>query len=248
MRAIFTLVVVLFAGVQLSFGQCTPDPQYADSVFGIWPNPSEGLPDATVGQPYSIVLNLKVPQNGGAIDPDFSWAVIQSAVLTSISGAPDGLDYLCDDGTTCHWNGGDQGCVHVSGVPTTAGTYNFDVNLLVTPDGVPTTIPYSFEDLVIVVLDSATSVSELAAPSLEWQRVSVSGSAMDLRYTASQPGISTIRVLDLLGKPVSTTKVSTNRGRNDATVNVAGLTAGVYFVSLEQNSQRVTKRLLITQR
>ncbi len=248
MRVIVTFLVVLFAGIQVSFAQCTPDPLYADSAFGIWPNPSEGLPDATVGQPYSLVLNLKVPLSGGDIDPNFSLVTIQSASISSISDAPDGLDYVCDDGLDCDWLGGEQGCVHVSGVPTTPGTYTMSVNMQVIPQGIPAPIPYSFEDLVLVVNDTSTAVAEFATPTLAWEKVSASGGTLSVRYNASHHGNATIRVLDLLGKPVSTTKVSGKAGRNAASVNVSTLSGGVYFVSLEQNNQRVTKRLVISQR
>jgi len=249
MRLLFTLLLMV-ASSHMVLAQCTPDPLYADSTFGIWPNPSEELPDAMVNHPYSLVLNLKVPLSGGDIDPNFNLVMIESATISSISNVPDGLGYLCDDGTDCDWDGGQQGCVHVSGIPTTAGTYSIDVNLSISPQGSPIAIPYSFTDLQVVVLDDTTdtSVDELSIPVLNLQRVSVSGSTLNVRYQSNKPGIATVRVLDLLGKPVSTTNVSTTNGSNNARVSVAGLPAGIYFVALEQNNQRATRRLLITQR
>ena len=55
---------------------CTPDPQYTDSLFGVWPDTTENFAPAFLGQDYQQVLNLKVPQDAGTIDPQFAGVVL----------------------------------------------------------------------------------------------------------------------------------------------------------------------------
>ena len=49
--------------------QCTPDPLYADSVFGVWPDTLENFKPGMVNVFYSDTLNLIIPTDANSLDP-----------------------------------------------------------------------------------------------------------------------------------------------------------------------------------
>ena len=96
------------------FAQCTPNSQYQDSSFNIWPDTIINLPQATQNTPYSAVLDIKTPVTlvelvgGDSNDPrlyvDYpplltnhyvgDWNV-DELELISMSGLPTGLNFDC---------------------------------------------------------------------------------------------------------------------------------------------------------
>lgn len=81
--------------------QCTPNPQYADSTFGVWPDTTENLPCAFADQTsgYNAVIDLKTLTDtavsvtvGGF--PLNIVAYIQKFRVNSITGLPTGFQAI----------------------------------------------------------------------------------------------------------------------------------------------------------
>ena len=121
-KLLFTFGVLSFLG-NIVNAQCSPDPVFADSSFGVWPDTAENLPcafgDASNG--YSAVINIKtlgdstfVLSGTGSVT-----AAIQKFRIISVTGLPTGFIYTPN---TPEWIniGSDpnytpvQGCVTVS--------------------------------------------------------------------------------------------------------------------------------------
>ena len=56
------LLLLLFAitAYNLSTSQCTPDPLYADSSWGIWPDEQTNFLSGDIGVAYQQIVNFKV--------------------------------------------------------------------------------------------------------------------------------------------------------------------------------------------
>ena len=125
------LLLIIFTSGLFTFNlnaQCTPDPLYADSIYGAWPDTVTNFVSGQVGVAYSQILDFKLPLDAGDVDPGFAGVPVDSAVLTQVTGLPAGLSYTCNN-TACSWLGGEQGCATLEGTPTTAGSYDITITL-----------------------------------------------------------------------------------------------------------------------
>ena len=55
------LILILCFSCFLSYGQCSIDPQYQDSMYNIWPDTLQNLPHATQGVAYYTQIDIKTP-------------------------------------------------------------------------------------------------------------------------------------------------------------------------------------------
>jgi len=168
----FAAAVVAVMSVQAQ--SCTPNAQYADSSYGVWPDTIQNFPPATQNVAYSTDLNFKVPATVTAeIDPSgqFVGSQIQSFTVTGVDGMPTNYAYACNI-ASCTYAGGSNGCANVYG--TTAdpvGTYNVTINvdatvLVALLPGLPpqpVTQSTSFSGYKIVV-GTAGTIEQVIAP------------------------------------------------------------------------------------
>ncbi len=120
------LSAVLFSSLSIAaYAQCTPNPAYADSPFGVWPDTTTNLPfacpNATGG--YNAVIDIKtltdtavaISLAGQNLNVN---AYIQSFRINEVQGLPTGFSYIPNQAI---WtNGGAspnftpvQGCVNI---------------------------------------------------------------------------------------------------------------------------------------
>lgn len=117
-KLLFTFSVLSFLG-NVANAQCTPDPAFADSSFGVWPDTVDNLPcafaDNSAG--YSTVINLKtLADTALVVTGQTVSAAIQKFKILSVTGLPAGFTYTPN---AAEWvNGGSdpnftpvQGCV-----------------------------------------------------------------------------------------------------------------------------------------
>ena len=127
------LAFTLILGYTNAYSQCTPDPQYQDSSYAIWPDTIQGLPTVLQAQSYSTTLTVKTPStlleaNGGDssilyIDTLGSstfvggWPV-DSMDLVDVIGLPNGLTLNCEslvNMSSCMLPGNYLTCAYVDG-------------------------------------------------------------------------------------------------------------------------------------
>jgi PKD repeat protein len=130
------LSALLFMGLHsVSFSQiCSPNTNYTD--VGIYP---EQMPNGTVGQPYSQVLDFVLPTD--TMGFDFTNFLILSVSL------PVGLEWECSNASTgCNYNPqiSVNGCGLVFGTPLLAGDYLVDVNVIADLTAIQG-VPFSFQ-------------------------------------------------------------------------------------------------------
>ena len=111
MKKILLALTIIFAYTN-AYSQCTPDPQYQDSSYAIWPDTITGLPTVIQGQSYSTTLTVKTPTtlleaNSGDSSILYidtvgtstyvgGWPV-DSMDLVQVNGMPNGLVLHCDE-------------------------------------------------------------------------------------------------------------------------------------------------------
>lgn len=237
-KTLLSILSIGFASmVAYAQPQCTPDPQYADSVYGAWPDTVTNFPPATAGVYYEAVLNFKAPATVTAdLDPsgDNVGTPIQQYKVISVDGLPTGYTYTCN-ATNCTYTGGTQGCATVYGTTATTGTYNITINLDVTVlvtlfEGfppAPVTQSYSFTGYKIVVSNNGAFLEEYgnsvlsAFPNPARNEVAVNG-------LQSLINASDITLTNVEGKVLA----KRNIGQNQENFDMSALKAGIYFVNV----------------
>jgi len=116
-------LVVLISAAGTGVSQCIPDPVYADSTFGVWPDTTENLPCAFGDEAtYSAVINIKTLTDTAVTVtiglPVVVQAYIEAFRVNSITGLPAGFTFIPN---AAEWaNGGAapdytavQGCLQI---------------------------------------------------------------------------------------------------------------------------------------
>jgi hypothetical protein len=123
------LILILCSSYFFSYGQCSIDPQYQDSLYNIWPDTLQNLPHATQGVAYYTQIDIKTPTTLiEASSGDSSVTTIDtlgtsyyvgawpvdSLILIETIGAPSGITLDCNT-PTCSFAGNIVGCANVYG-------------------------------------------------------------------------------------------------------------------------------------
>ncbi|MAR39573.1 MAG: hypothetical protein CMD22_02615 [Flavobacteriales bacterium] len=127
------LAFTLILGYSNMYSQCTPDPQYQDSSYAIWPDTIQNLPSVLQGQSYNTTLTVKTPAtlleaNGGdssilyidtfGISTFVGGWPVDSMELVQVNGLPNGLNLNCEsllNMSSCMLPGDILTCAYVDG-------------------------------------------------------------------------------------------------------------------------------------
>lgn len=246
---------LLFAALALTgfaaSAQCTPDPLYADSVFGVWPDTTENFVSGEVGVFYSDTLNLIVPENAQDIDPGYPAVTIDSVQMTGVSGLPAGLAVYCNSqtGGACTYLPTVLGCGLIEGTPTTAGTYplTIDVTAWFTFFGTPQPFPTSFSGYEIVIVPSTVGIPASERPALDGVRnvPNPFSGRTSIEFDLARAGMVRVSVFDLVGEELWKTTVSGTIGTNKVVFDGAALGEGVYLYKVEADGASFTARMAL---
>lgn len=247
-KQLLLAIAVIGASLQ-SDAQCTPDPLYADSVYGVWPDTTADFMPGTVGQFYSDTLTLLVPSDAGLINAQFAGFVIDSVQFTGIDNLPPGLSVNCNSQTAgpCTYITGALGCGTIEGTPTTSGSYDLTLNVLAFASifGTAIPVPQSFTGYTILI-DPATGLSELNVglgqvmnvPNPFSQRTSI-------EFTLQRGANASVRVYNLLGEQVWRTDVQAKTGLNRVGFEPTDLQDGIYLYKVQAGASTFTGRMVL---
>ena len=238
----FILLQVLF--LNYIYGQCTPNSNYADSSWGIWPDTTTNFAPANLNSSYSQTVDFKVPNDAGLLDPAYNGFPIGSITLDNVNNLPPGISYVCDN-STCGWNADDLGCALMSGTPTVTGT--FDITLDVTVNissffgNIP--VPQSFGGYRIIVNGPLGIFNN----ELTFLKAIPNPANQSSVIHFNSPSISTVnfKLINILGEVVQSSLVESKIGENKLTLNTSSLKNGVYIYSIYDGTDIRTNRLVI---
>jgi len=94
-KLLFTFSVLSFLG-NVANAQCTPDPAFADSSFGVWPDTADNLPCAFADNAagYNTVINLKtLADTSLVVAGQAVSASVEKFRILSVTGLPSGFIY-----------------------------------------------------------------------------------------------------------------------------------------------------------
>ncbi|MCB0760470.1 MAG: T9SS type A sorting domain-containing protein [Flavobacteriales bacterium] len=266
MKKILLLVSVLISGV-LASGQCDPNYDFGDAMFGVSPDPTMGETFETgyLGIAYEDIIHMLVPTEAGDIDTTFAGlgAVIDSLSLVSLTVTIDASEVnLADIGLTVHCNnngdspdectfmGGEQYCALIDGTPTQAGEFPLTINVIayLTFFGQPQGIPYEFTDYTLLI-EEEVSVAAPVAQSLEVKQniPNPFSNITTINYTVANAGKVQFEVMNLLGERVLSNVYNARRGSNEIKVSAADLNSGIYLYSLQIGDKKVTHRMVVNE-
>jgi len=247
-KRLLVLIAISLTGIStFVVAQCVPD--ITITTPGIYPDSATGLPVGTVAVPYSEVIQVKV-----LTDTTYGGfpVVITNITITSVTGLPPGLTYSCNP-ATCVFPGGSNGCILLSGTPSTAGTFALNVNVSVagTVFGVPAAPQTSSIDYYSITIDAATGLShDLASLKLELlqNKPNPATTYTDLSFTSPISGDFTLKLFNVIGKEVLNQTMRGMAGMNTVRMDTENFTPGVYMISLENGGQIVTRRMIVSRK
>lgn len=254
------LFLLLFSGVQIAIAQdCEPDPQYADAPAGVYPlpdtvgSPTSSLPMGIENQPYELVFTAVVPDTTSvSLSPPAPPSVLDLSyvALDSIVGLPPGLSYTCSP-ADCVFPELTQGCVLISGTPTQVGTYSLVVYTTVGV-GPVAMLPVTFPGVLVsgqynIIIEEEVSVD---APTentigLGQNIPNPFGDVTEIQVDTKQSGTFEFKVYNIIGKLLHEETVTLSAGKNTITFNGSKLHSGMYFYSVGQGNDRVTRRMVV---
>ena len=225
-RTLLLLSFVSF-GVYQANAQCTITPSCTpDAATGYCsvPDPATPLPDGEVGTPYSTVIQISVGTTASGIN-------VTNAEITGMI-LPAGLSYSLNPASGII-PGGSNGCVEISGTPTsevTAGTATLQVVGNTDFGAVPIDLDYT-----ITINAGTATITEVTSPNLF--SLFPNPATSDLTVKVTKP--MEIEIFNVLGTKVISESIKTSK-----TINVSNLNSGVYFVvdKASGTTQKLIKR------
>jgi hypothetical protein len=240
----FILLQVLF--LNFVYGQCTPNSNYADSSWGIWPDTSTNFVPGYLSTSYSQNIDFKVPSDAGLLDVTYAGLPITSITLDNVNNLPPGLDYVCDN-SNCGWNADDLGCAFISGNPSSIGAYDItlDVTVNISLGFLGTLpVPQSFGGYRIIVSSSSTGFSNNDL-HIEKAFPNPADNLTVIKYISSSLNKTNLTIMNMLGEVVYTSKQTPKIGQNKLSVSTYNLNNGIYIYSLSDGVNVKTSRLVV---
>ncbi len=250
--ALVGFFLLVMAGAQ---AQCIPDTNVTHNVNGVYPDSATGLPHAMVGDPYATTIQLKVVRDTMyAVGPLMFPAVVDSLVITGVTGLPAGFSYTCTP-PNCSFPGGSDGCILLQGpAPTVSavGVYPITVDIMAygTVTGLgPATVPSSIGYYAITI-DNSTGISVVAPNRLTVSEFTPNPVAQSAYIKIGLPEAGRVRMetTDLLGNRIQDVSVMADRGWNTLSVNADDFRPGIYLTKIYFGKDAIIRRMIVTSR
>lgn len=232
----------------LSFSQCSPDPLYADSAWGIWPDEQTNFMSGDIGIAYQQIVNFKVPIDAGDIDTLFAGVPVDSVVLNDVTNLPPGISYSCNV-PSCTWYGDSAGCASIDGMPTTNGSFQItlDITGWVTIFFNPFPQNFTYDGYVINIGPVGVESYHLTTNTFKLDNAIPNPAINEskIQFVSGKNLSVNFKLTNLLGETIEIRTVDAVRGVNDILINTTSLQNGVYMYSISDGSQQLTKRLIV---
>ena len=258
-----------------SFAQnCTPDTQLQDSTYGIWPDTIVSLAIAPINTFYSEEIQIKTPTTVSEVPDapaDYNGLPIgqiqiqnielvdifvngQSSNLPSIS-VPGNMQIACST-NDCAYPGNSVGCVSFYGTPTVPGTYDLSIAVdgSIQVFGGSVSLEQVTGDFIYIegyklIVDGANNVELVKPVETIYSLKNVPNpfeNKTTVYFDSKFNQSTTLEVFNALSVKVSAQSFDAQIGKNEVLLNLASQAPGVYFYTLSNNLETVTKRMLLS--
>ena len=241
-----------------SFGQCDPDFDFGESLWGASPDASIGeqFDTAYVNIPYADIFHVLVPTDASAIDPAFALpldsvvlvatTLIDTISLETLSLEDVGLSIICNNlGTSpdpCTLIAGQQYCASIEGTPTGPGVYQLSLQIqaYVTVFGIAVAQPYEFSGYVMDIIGEGNpdGIIESVVDTIVWYP-----NPADQGFQLTPMNVdATIEVRDMSGRLVLATQ---SFAQNQTRIATQDWDTGIYFVTWTSDLERKTSKMVV---
>lgn len=269
MKQLLLFTFFFISGISVAFSQsCDPNQMYVDSTFGVYPSPYDsttmmgGIQDtACINQYFATELTVVIPDEIDLPNPPITVA-LNSITVTDISGAPSGMDYVCNPPDCIFEPSDEMGCMQLYGTAEASnspGDYvlalegevstplgNFDLGLVLSflsngsyfvtlePEGSPncTVVPVSTND----ILSEQIKITSTPNPFSDFATININSEiAEDL----------TLNVFNVLGKLVSSQTIQLIEGDNTMEFDGTNLVNGIYHFTFTDGKGVLSQKLVV---
>lgn len=261
------LAFTLILGYTHSYSQCTPDPQYQDSTYAIWPDTVDNLPLVYQSQNYSTILTIKTPSTLiEAVGGDVSLVTIpligyvgdwpvDSMQLLGVTGLPSGFMYECEI-ANCIIPGNTLSCALLSGnTNDPIGIYPLVMDVQVYTHG----LVGGFIPLDTSVIEQITGYNIVVSNTSSFEMFNsneftlfqnipnpTKNNPTTIRFNTPNSNMIKFMITDMFGKVVYSENVKSDIGLNTIEFNNK-LSSGVYTYSVQNKERIISKRMIISE-
>lgn len=268
MKNILLLTITLFFGFNAIAQQnpCEPQASLQDSTFGLWPDTTQNLPLAVKEVYYEEHIQIKTPNTVGEVmgDPFYTELLpiiniapfnIDSIKLVDVEGLPESMSAYLSNADSI-FDGDAVACVTLYGTPTAdeVGQHDIVLNIdgWITAFGAKLSLYGALGDYEKIegyklIVQSSASIAE------------GENTTFTLSQNAPNPfsNITTIElyskdysnydflIVDLMGKVVHNETINAVGGLNTIEVDASSLETGMFFYSIRNGQDVLTKKMII---
>lgn len=241
-----------FFSIGNAVAQCTPDPQY--TMQGVYPDTIQNLPQGMVGQAYSTVVTVVVPEDTMVTDPLPLTLTTVNFELDTIRDMPPGFNYECSP-NDCVWPGNTSGCILITGPALSsneAGTYPLDIRIKARFTSIigPINRQGQYPGYKIVINNSIGPVGyEVINENVFALAQNIPNPAVDetkIRFTSPLPASMELNIYNSTGQLVVNKKLAAEKGLNEIPVSTAELANGMYVYTLSNGNQVLNRRMVVS--
>ena len=266
---LFTILFTLSLTVFAQQSPCVPDASLQDSTFGLWPDTIQNLPIAQLDTYYEEHIQIKTPNTVGEVmgDPyeidilgfpvNIAPLEIDSIKLVGVNGLPSVMStYLSNPDSV--FMGNDIACVTLFGTPGNNELGTHDISLII--DGwinvsvIGTVSLYdqlgdyeTIDGYRLVVQSEMVSIDENNNLSFSVSQNSPNpfSSRTNIEFNSTNEGEYLFCIVNLLGEVQDHRILNANYGINKIEIDASALSSGIYFYSLSNAQEMITKKMII---
>jgi len=255
-KILLLLSALIVFQLTTAYSQCEPDVQYMDFPIGIYPidtvdTPVPSLPVGQENQLYETTLTVALPDIVMVPNPNGppSPLGLDSIIVNNITGLPPGVTYECNT-ADCIFPAQALNCIVLSGTPTDAGTYPLTIQaqFYAFPISPETTFPgdlLSGEYNIIIEEAVAVDTPIENTIGLGQNIPNPFGDVTEIQVDAKESGIFDFQVYNVIGKLLYNEQVALSAGANVIPFDGSKLYSGMYFYSVGQGNDRMTRRMVV---
>ncbi len=254
-KLLLFIAAIAFTSLSGFAQSCTPTLPPDGIHSHIVPDTIVNLPHATVGQPYTTDIQIRVGTDTMVTTPISCNMHIVNYTLTSITGMPTGFSYTSNPSNGV-FPGGSSACIHATGDAPTAGmegTYPLLVNVTanVTCNSFPLSQQSSFTGYKIVIDPAGTvGISTNAAEKFELGN-NIPNPASDetrISFTSTSNEKMELNIYNSIGQNILKQTVDAVKGSNFVSVSTAAFADGIYIYTLRNSATTLSNRMVVSKK
>jgi hypothetical protein len=246
--------------------QCTPNTQYADSTFGVWPDTTANLPCAFADNAsgYNATIDLKTLTDTTVSitllgSPVVLEAYIEAFRINSVDGLPAGFNFIPNKSVIAANPTGIDIPLTVIVDAKIKNTNNPLANAVISDawlselTSLPgiTAIPVEGYKLRVRPVTTAdcgpTAIAEITSSvEIDGNYPNPFSKSTNIRFSSNSTKNMEIKVFNMVGKEMMKANFKAVKGENSYNLINEKLTQGVYFYTLSDGKNTATRRMIVS--